>query len=206
MAVDVVKDVRLLQIVELVAATDKTGRRKATARQKAEKHVVGHQARYRDDAPAGGSIEDVAQPAKIRNAACGHAEPLQPAEIFGAGSAGKQALLPLEQVAPDGVLVVGVARPVLLDRVLRQNVAHRALRMCSPRPGNTAAARQSPPAAITRGISTRLDQAFLGDLAEMFDKRGHRGLDPDEAGPSPEITLVHVEGAIDLDLQRVPAA
>ncbi len=138
MAADVVKDVRLLQVIELVAPPDEAGRREAARRQVGEEHIVGHEARHCDNSPAGGAIEDVAEPPEIRDAAVGlqptglsrgrDAEALQPVEIFAAGAACQQPLLAFEQEPPDGVLVLGIGRPVLLDRVIRPSLAHRALR------------------------------------------------------------------------------
>src|SRR5437762_14312617 len=69
---DVMKDVRLLEIIELVAPPDETRRGKAPRGKKHEKHVVRHEPWDRDNAPAGGTIENVAEPAEIRNSVRGN--------------------------------------------------------------------------------------------------------------------------------------
>ena len=72
MAGDVMKDVRLLKIVKLVAPPDEARRGKAPRGKKGEKHVVRHEAWHRNNAPAGRAIEDVAEPAEIRNSVRGN--------------------------------------------------------------------------------------------------------------------------------------
>src|SRR5207248_914773 len=52
MAGDVMKDVRLLKIVKLVAPPDEARRGKAPRGKKGEKHVVRHEAWHRNNAPA----------------------------------------------------------------------------------------------------------------------------------------------------------
>ena len=116
MAADVVEDVRLLQVIELVAPPDEAGRRKAAAREMGEEHIVGNQAGHRDDPPAGRAVEDVAQSAEIRDPVRRNPEPAEPVEILAAGAADQQPLLALEQQPPDRVLFLAVILPILLDR------------------------------------------------------------------------------------------
>src|SRR6202035_5186492 len=97
-----------------------------------KKHIFGPQPRYRRDAPAGGAVENVAEPAEIRDPMGRDAKALQAVEIFPAGPPVQQLLLALEQQPPDGVLVFGIGRPVLLDRMIPQAAAHRALRKVLP--------------------------------------------------------------------------
>src|SRR6266480_3353027 len=86
MAGDVMKDVRLLKIVKLVAPPDEARRRKAPRGKKGEKHVVRHEAWYRNNAPARRAIEDVAEPAEIRNSVRGNTQLLETIEVFAAGA------------------------------------------------------------------------------------------------------------------------
>src|SRR5205085_7210214 len=98
----------------------------------------------RGDAPAGGAVENVAEPAEIRDAVGRNPKALQTIEIFAAGAALQELLLALEQEPPDGVLILAIAGPVLLDRMIPQPAAHRVLRKVLPlAPRNTRAALQS---------------------------------------------------------------
>ncbi len=154
MAVDVVEDVRLLQVVELVAMPDETGRGEAPAGEKRKKHVVGNQPRHRDDAPPGHPVEDVAEAAEIGNPACGNPKALQPIEIFPTGAARQQALLALEQQAPDRVLVLAVIPPVLLDEVIL-DPAHRALRAVALTPPCTYERRRGASIAASPSLRAK---------------------------------------------------
>jgi hypothetical protein len=62
----------------------------------------------------------------------GDAKPVQAIEVFAAGAPLQKFLLALEQKTPDGVLVLSIGRPVLLDRVIPQPAAHRVLRKVLP--------------------------------------------------------------------------
>src|ERR1043166_234031 len=101
MAGDVVEHIRLLKIVELVPPSDETGRGKTTGREKGQKPIVRHEPWPRNNAPAGRAIENVAEPAKIRNAVRGDTELLQATEVFAAREPLGQFLLALEQQAPN---------------------------------------------------------------------------------------------------------
>src|SRR5436305_12880061 len=130
MAVDIVEDIRLLQIVELIAAADETSRWEAAARQEVEEYRIRHEPRHRDDAPPGRAVEDAAQFAEIGDALGGDFEAVQPVEVRGAGAADQQSLLPLEQQPPDRVLLSAVIGPVLLDDKLGGRIAHRGASLC----------------------------------------------------------------------------
>src|SRR6516225_1449408 len=86
MAADVVEDVRLLEIIKLVAAPDEAGRREPAAREMSEEYVIRDEARYRDDPPPGGPLENIAKAMKIGNAVGRDAKPAQPFKILAAGS------------------------------------------------------------------------------------------------------------------------
>src|SRR6516225_10291270 len=66
-AADVVEDVGFLKIIELIATPNKTGRGEPAAREMGEENIVRHKTGDRDDPPAGGGIENIAQPAEIWN-------------------------------------------------------------------------------------------------------------------------------------------
>src|SRR5207248_9271707 len=132
MTADVVEDVRLLQIIELVAATDEAGRRKSPRREEREKYIVRHEPPHRDNVPSGRAIQDVAEQAEIGNAVGRHTQALQTVEILTASPAFQKLLLALEQETPNGVLVLAISVPVLLDRMVRQPAAHRALQQVLP--------------------------------------------------------------------------
>src|SRR5208282_4899260 len=114
MAADVVEDVRLLEIVKLVAAPEKTSRGEPAAGEMGEENVVRDEARHRDDPPPGGSVENIAEAPEIGNAVGRDAKPAQPFEIFATGAPDQQALLSFEQQSPDRVLLFAIALPVLL--------------------------------------------------------------------------------------------
>src|SRR5262249_28060281 len=126
MTADIMENIGLLQVVELVAATNKAGRRKTPGREEGEEHIVRNESRHCDDAPTGRAIEDVAEPAKIGDAMGRDAQAPQTLEILAASPVLQKVLLALEQEAPNGVFVIAIGVPVLLDRVGRQPAAHRA--------------------------------------------------------------------------------
>ena len=99
---------------------------------KGEENVVRHEPGHRDDAPAGRAVENVAEPAEIGNAVGGNPEPAGARREIRGRRAVEQPLLALEQQPPDRVLFLGIGLPVLLDRIVRQPVAHRALQKVLP--------------------------------------------------------------------------
>src|SRR3546814_12048514 len=101
MAEYVVEDVRLLEIVHLLRPADPVGCREATVGEVAEEHVVGHEPRHSDDAPAGLRIQYLAQAFELGNAVGGDAEPFDAFEIFPAGAAGQEPRLHVEPGPPD---------------------------------------------------------------------------------------------------------
>src|SRR5438034_8012679 len=131
MAADVVEHVRFLDVVELVAAADEAGRREAPAGEMSEENVVRDEARDRHDSPAGGAVENIAEPSEIWNPVRRHPEPAEPVEIFAAGAPDQQPLLPFKQQSPDGVFLFAIGLPVLLDGKIRPDCGHRPLRSCT---------------------------------------------------------------------------
>ena len=114
-AEDIVEDVRLLQVVELVGLADELAGRKAPVGQMVEEHLVGHQTRHRDDAPAGALLQIVAQAAEIGDVLGIDGEVAHALNELVAGSAGQQFALTLVQGFPDAVLFRRVAVPALVD-------------------------------------------------------------------------------------------
>ena len=115
MAADIVKDIRFLQIVELVAVPNEAGRREAAPREMGEENIVGDKARHRNDPPSGGTVENVVEAAKIWDALCRDTEPGKSLEVFPAGTSGQETLLAFEQKLPDRMLLSAILLPVLLD-------------------------------------------------------------------------------------------
>ena len=56
------------------------------------------------------------------------------------------------------------------------------------------------------GRDQRRGETVLHDLAQPVDQLGHFGREPRETGLSAVTALVHIEGAVDLDLQGMAAA
>ena len=115
-AADIVEDVGLLEVIELVAATDEAGRRKAAAREIGEENIVRHEAGHCHDPPPGRGVENFAQSPEIRDPVGGDPERAEPVEKLSAGATGEQPLLAFEQQPPDRVLLLAVLLPILLDR------------------------------------------------------------------------------------------
>src|SRR5690242_13440964 len=118
MAADIVKDIRFLQIVELVSSPNEAGRREAAPREMREENIVGDKPRHRNDPPSGGSVENVIEVPKIRDAICRDTEPGKPLEVLPASTSDQKALLAFEQKSPDSVLLLAIHLPVLLDRTI----------------------------------------------------------------------------------------
>lgn len=68
MAEHVVENVRLLQIVELIAPADEVARNETTIGEVIEEHVVGHEAGHRHNLPAGRLHQPFGQFLEIGNA------------------------------------------------------------------------------------------------------------------------------------------
>ncbi len=64
----IVEDVRLFQVIQLVGAADEAAGREAPVGQVIEEHLVGHQARHRDHAPAGERREPLVHLAEVGDA------------------------------------------------------------------------------------------------------------------------------------------
>ena len=184
----VVKNVRLLKVIQLVAMADKTGRWEPPLRKMRKEHRVRDETRNRHDTPPGRAAEYVVKPAEIGNTARGDTQRTQPVEIFVAGAADQQLLLALEQQPPDCVLLLAVTLPILLHRKvggrIRPVSAHQPLRahpfpevrmagrrvnrvMGAAARYSAASARHSWVAEVNRSISWLISAASLA-------KRGRR--------------------------------
>src|SRR5260370_14551573 len=115
MAEDVVEDVGVLEVVELSALADELACREAPIGEMFEEHLVGNEARYRDDWPPGMLHRDVAQPSEVRDLVGADRQVAHPLQELLAGTAGEQLRLTLEQRLPDGMLVGSIFLPALID-------------------------------------------------------------------------------------------
>ena len=75
MAADVVEYVGLLKIIELVAPTNEAGRWEPSAGEMGKEHIVRDKPGHCHDPPPGGGLEDIAEPAEIRDPVRLHTEP-----------------------------------------------------------------------------------------------------------------------------------
>src|SRR5215472_14884061 len=116
MPADIVKDVGLLQVIELITAADEAGRGEAAAGEKGEEDVIGDQTGHRQDLPPSGGVEHLVQPAEIRDPVGGDPEPAQSIEKFTARTPDQQPLLALEEQPPDRVLFLTIILPMLRYR------------------------------------------------------------------------------------------
>src|SRR5258708_1515917 len=114
MAEDVVEDVGLLEVVELIALADELARREAPIGEMFEEHLVGNEARYRDDLPPGMLHQHVAQPSEVRDLVGADRQVAHPLHELLAGTAREQLRLTLEQRLPNGMLVGSIFLPALM--------------------------------------------------------------------------------------------
>ncbi len=116
MAEHVVEAVRLLQVIQLLGLAHPPAGREAPVGQMLEEDLVGHQARHRHHLPAGGGHQLVVQPGEVGHAVGVHAQRVQAAQELVADPAAQHRRLARIQLAPDGVVGVGVAVQRLRDR------------------------------------------------------------------------------------------
>jgi hypothetical protein len=74
MAKHVVKNIGLLQVVQLVRFAQKVARWKTAVSQVVKKHFVWHQAWHRYHLPAGVALQRIRQALKVWNAVCGNGQ------------------------------------------------------------------------------------------------------------------------------------
>ena len=112
---DVVKNVGLLQIIELRAATDERPGREFPVGQQLEERPRRDETGDCDNLPAGQTPEPGIHPLEIGHAFGADAERFQPVQIFAADMPFKGLALPLEQHPPDGMVLDAIALPGLVD-------------------------------------------------------------------------------------------
>src|ERR1700739_1356420 len=99
-----------------------------------EENIVRHKAWDRDDLPAGGGIENIAQPTEIRNTAGLDPELTKSIEVFAACAPLEQPLLTFEEQPPDRVVFLGIPMPVLIGCKICGSFlpgpGHRLLQIC----------------------------------------------------------------------------
>ena len=115
MAEDIVKDIGLLEIVELLAAPDERPGGKLPVGQHLEEGPRWDEARHRDHLPTGQAPQSRIHSVEIRHPFGPDAERLEAGEILLAHMPLEGLLLALEQDAPDGVVLGGIAFPALVD-------------------------------------------------------------------------------------------
>src|SRR5260221_4249592 len=115
MAEDVVEAVGLVEVVELIALADELARREAPIGEMFEEHLVGNEARYRDNLPPGMLHQHFAQLSEVRDLVGADRQVAHPLHELLAGAALEQLCLTLEQRLPDGMLVGSIFLPALID-------------------------------------------------------------------------------------------
>ncbi len=108
MSENLVKDVGLLQVVELFFAANKCGDRKSLARQQLEEGLKGDQRRHALDLPPRCSAEYAVNLAELRNTVVGQSELLDPIQVLLTRTALDDFELPGDEGVPGAVLSVGV--------------------------------------------------------------------------------------------------
>src|SRR5262245_66442990 len=113
MAEEVMKQIRLDDVVELLRLPHPNGDRELALRQMGEEHVVGDQARHSDDAPAGGLGEDAVDLLELGNTV-GELQRVKRVDELVAREAGYLSRLAPVQLPPDLVirLAIGVGSHV----------------------------------------------------------------------------------------------
>jgi len=119
----VVKDVRLLDVLDLLRLADPEAGGKAAVGEQLEEHEVRHEARHRHDLPARRGAKPLVHDPKLGDAGLADAEGLEPVEEGGEDAALKQGALASGQRAPGGVIGVGVVGELLVDEKVARVVA-----------------------------------------------------------------------------------
>src|SRR3989344_1949188 len=113
MTIDVVKNIRLLNIVELVFAADKTGGGEASVRQMFEKYRIVDESRYHNNLPPGLSVQHIIELAKIRNASGHYTQLFEPIQKLLTGARFECFLLAFKKPSPPIMFFRSVCRPIL---------------------------------------------------------------------------------------------
>jgi hypothetical protein len=118
MTEEIMKHVRLDQVVQFLAAPDPDRHREAPMRQVVEEVLLRDQSRHRNDAPAGGGLQHAIGILKARYLRRRGAQRAHPSQELRRRVALDQVdLAPVER-RPDRVLVGRVTLPVLCHRVV----------------------------------------------------------------------------------------
>ena len=113
MAEDVVKTVRLLEVIELRALADEVADRKHAPFQHREEVLVRDQAGDRDAGETGERLEPDVELAELGNARMTEVEHFEPAAERIDQARPDRFHLPSEQHVPHGMILVGEMRPIL---------------------------------------------------------------------------------------------
>jgi len=109
MAENIVKYVRLLQIIELTGAADEIGGRKPPVGEMFEKHRIGHESRHRHDPPSSKGQKLFVQLPKIGDAMAMQIERVKPMQKSVAGTPRQYLRLALIERRPRPMLGLAIA-------------------------------------------------------------------------------------------------
>ena len=115
MAEQIVEEVGLLDVIDLVGATDPPCHRETAVGQVVEEIQFRQQAFDADQGPAGGGFEHRVDVGELRDAVRGHPHRVLRGEEFVAGAADQDLALALVQLPPHVVVAGAVVVPRLLD-------------------------------------------------------------------------------------------
>ena len=106
--VDLVKDVRLLEVIQLVATANERRDGKSAGREQIKELRFGDHGRDGLDAEVAGGAQTGFDLGDLRHAVARQGEALESADDLWDGAASKEAVLSLDKIKPDAVLLGGV--------------------------------------------------------------------------------------------------
>ena len=115
MAEHIVKDIRLLQIIELVRAANEIAGHETPIGQMIEEHIVRYQPRHRHDLPARRRHQPFVEFGEVRNTWLGQLQHVQPLQELLRSAPRQHGALAREQLVPGGMLLRGISVPTLRD-------------------------------------------------------------------------------------------
>ena len=107
-AEDLVKDIRLLQVVELITAPDKGGHRKLAVGQQGEEAIERDKRRHRRHRPAGRRLQDGVDLGQLGDALTGQPQSVETGQILVTPLAIESGELTFDQDLPGTMLLVAV--------------------------------------------------------------------------------------------------
>ena len=119
MAEDIVENIRLLEIIKLVAPADEIAGDEAPVGEMVEEDIIRHQTGHRDDLPAGGIPQDPVELLEIGNARPRQLQYVDAVEKRLRCPSRQHLLLAREQDIPGFMVFRTIGLPVLVDRPVR---------------------------------------------------------------------------------------